>query len=49
MELSKKRAEAVKAKLIEYGATNVITEAYGDTVQPFADNDMNRVAIVVKK
>jgi outer membrane protein OmpA-like peptidoglycan-associated protein len=49
MELSKKRAEAVKAKLIEYGATNVSIEAYGDTVQPFADNDMNRVAIVVKK
>lgn len=49
MELSKKRAEVVKNKLIEYGATNVITEAYGDTVQPFTNNDMNRVAIVVKK
>lgn len=49
MELSKQRAEVVKAKLIEYGATNVTTEAYGDTVQPFANNDMNRVAIVVKK
>lgn len=49
MELSKKRAEAVKAKLIEYGATDVKIEAYGDTVQPFADNDMNRVAIVVKE
>ena len=49
MELSKKRAEVVKAKLIEYGATNVSIEALGDTVQPFADNDMNRVAIVVKK
>lgn len=49
MELSKKRAEVVKNKLIEYGATNVVTEAYGDIVQPFADNDMNRVAIVVKK
>ena len=49
MELSKKRAEAVKAKLIEYGATNVSIEALGDTVQPFADNDMNRVVIVVKK
>ena len=49
MELSKKRAEAVKAKLIEYGATNVSIEALGDTVQPFADNDMNRVVIVIKK
>ena len=49
MELSKKRAEVVKNKLIEYGATNVSIEAFGDTVQPFADNDMNRVAIVVKK
>ena len=49
MELSKKRAEVVKNKLIEYGATNVSIEAYGDTVQPFADNDMNRVAIVIKK
>lgn len=49
MELSKKRAEAVKAKLIEYGATNVSIEALGDTVQPFADNNMNRVVIVIKK
>ena len=49
MELSKKRAEVVKNKLIEYGATNVSIEALGDTVQPFTNNDMNRVAIVVKK
>lgn len=49
MELSKKRAEVVKNKLIEYGATNVSIEALGDTVQPFADNDMNRIAIVIKK
>jgi outer membrane protein OmpA-like peptidoglycan-associated protein len=49
MELSKKRAEVVKNKLIEYGATNVSIEALGDTVQPFVDNDMNRVAIVIKK
>lgn len=49
MELSKKRAEVVKNKLIEYGATDVKIEAYGDTVQPFANNDMNRVAIVVKE
>lgn len=49
MELSKKRAEVVKNKLIEYGATNVSIEALGDTVQPFAHNDMNRVAIVIKK
>lgn len=49
MELSKKRAEVVKNKLIEYGATNVSIEALGDTVQPFVNNDMNRVAIVIKK
>ena len=49
MELSKKRAEVIKNKLIEYGATNVSIEALGDTVQPFADNNMNRVAIVIKK
>ena len=49
MELSKKRAEVVKNKLVEYGATNVSIEALGDTVQPFENNDMNRVAIVVKK
>ena len=49
MELSKKRAEVVKDKLIEYGATNVSIEALGDTVQPFANNDMNRIAIVIKK
>ena len=49
MELSRKRAEVVKAKLESYGATNVSIEALGDTEQPFADNDMNRVAIVIKK
>jgi outer membrane protein OmpA-like peptidoglycan-associated protein len=48
-DLSLKRAEAVKNKLIEYGATNVSIEALGDTVQPFAENDMNRVAIIIKK
>lgn len=49
LKLSQRRAEVVKAKLIEYGATDVETEAFGDMRQPFADNDMNRVAIVIKK
>lgn len=48
MKYSKERAEKVVAALIEAGVDkNIITSDYkGDTVQPFAENDKNRVAIV---
>lgn len=49
LALSKKRAEAVKAKLLEYGATEVEIEACGDMIQPFDKNEFNRVAIIVKE
>ncbi len=48
MEYSKVRAEKVVAALVEAGVDkSMITFEYkGDTVQPFAENDKNRVAIV---
>lgn len=48
MAYSKERAEKVVAALVEAGVDkSIITSDYkGDTVQPFADNDKNRVAIV---
>lgn len=46
MELSKKRAEVVRNKLIEFGAKNVVVEYFGDTLQPFNENDLNRVVII---
>lgn len=48
-ELSKSRAEAVKAALVKRGVaeSRISTEWKGDTVQPFANNDDNRVVIVV--
>lgn len=49
MRLSKQRAERVaKALTKEYGipAENIRVEALGDTCQPFAENDKNRVVIV---
>lgn len=48
MKYSKARAEKVVAALVEAGVDkNIITSEYkGDTVQPFANNDDNRVAIV---
>lgn len=48
MALSKRRAEVVKERLIELGAKDVIIKYFGDTVQPFADNDLNRVVIVTE-
>lgn len=47
-ELSLKRAEAVKDVLMKYGATNVTVKAFGSEVQPFVENDMNRVVIITK-
>ena len=48
MQYSKERAEKVLAALVKAGVSrSVITSEYkGDTVQPFAENDKNRVAIV---
>ena len=48
MQYSKERAEKVVAALVKAGVSrSVITSEYkGDTVQPFAENDKNRVAIV---
>ncbi len=49
MTLSQRRAEAVKKALIDnYGvsADNIVIDYKGDTVQPFATNEWNRVAII---
>lgn len=40
-----KVADAIKAKGVS--ADRIMVESYGDTVQPFADNDQNRCTIVV--
>ena len=49
LALSKKRAEYVASKLQAAGvaASQITVDAKGDTVQPFAENDKNRVAICV--
>ena len=50
MEYSQKRADEFKAELVKsYGAdaARILTEAKGDTVQPFSDNDRNRCVIIV--
>lgn len=48
MNYSKTRAEKVVAALVKAGVDKaIITSSYkGDTVQPFAENDKNRVAVV---
>ena len=51
-KLSKKRAEQVTEYLVKkYGISRsrIIVDAKGDTVQPFSDNDMNRVVIGIVK
>lgn len=47
MEVSKKRMSVVIARLEKLGveSSRVTTDYKGDTVQPFADNDKNRVVI----
>lgn len=49
MDLSKKRAAKVVSQLISAGVDKKIitSNAKGDTVQPFSENDKNRVAIIV--
>ena len=49
MSLSQRRAEAVKKALVNnYGINpnNIVIDYKGDTVQPFATNEWNRVVIV---
>lgn len=46
MALSKERAEKVKQELVEkygYDADRVIVVSLGDTVQPYEENDLNRL------
>lgn len=49
--LAQKRAETVAAQLIEAGVpdTQVMVKSYGDTVQPFEENDKNRCVIISAK
>ena len=50
--LSEQRAENVKKALIEqYGisADKITTNAFGDTVQPYAENNKNRLARITAK
>ena len=51
MYVSKMRSETVKARLIELGVEpERLTATYvGDTIQPFAENDMNRAIICTVK
>ncbi len=47
--LAKERADAVVAALTEKGiaADRIVSDSKGDTVQPFAENDKNRVTICI--
>ena len=49
MEISTLRAEAVKTELVNLGVdpSRIVVDAKGDTVQPFAENDANRVALSI--
>lgn len=51
LKYSQDRANAVTKALIDGGiaADRITTEAKGDTVQPFAENDSNRVTIAIAK
>lgn len=49
MELSKLRCEKAVKALVDAGvpASSITSNYYGDTIQPFADNDKNRVTIII--
>ena len=49
MEYSKQRSEKAVKALVEAGVSEslITAEYFGDTVQPYADNDKNRVTIIV--
>ncbi len=48
---AQKRAENVKKALVEAGIdeARISVESFGDTVQPFSENDKNRVSIAIAK
>ncbi len=49
--IAKQRAETVATHLVEAGIpeTQMIVKSFGDTVQPFAENDKNRCVIISAK
>ena len=49
MELSKARCEKAVKALTDAGvpATSITSSYYGDTIQPFAESEKNRVTIIV--
>ena len=49
LEYSKQRSEKAVKALVESGVSEslITAEYFGDTVQPYADNDKNRVTIIV--
>ena len=49
MELSKQRCEKAVKALTDAGvpASSITSSYYGDTIQPFAEIDKNRVSIIV--
>ncbi|MBO7118947.1 MAG: OmpA family protein [Bacteroidaceae bacterium] len=49
LELSKQRMEKAVKALTDAGvpASSITSNCYGDTIQPFAENDKNRVTIIV--
>ena len=51
MKYSKERAENVAKALTNAGisADRITVDAKGDTVQPFSENDKNRVSIAIAK
>lgn len=51
LKYSKNRADAVEKALIDGGIApeRITKDAKGDTVQPFAENDLNRVTIAIAK
>ncbi|MFI3247635.1 MAG: OmpA family protein [Rikenellaceae bacterium] len=50
-KISEKRTAAVKEALVAKGisSSRIVTDSKGDSVQPFSDNDKNRVVICVVK
>ena len=51
MRISEQRVQVVKKALISHGIApkRITTDAKGDTVQPYAENDQNRAVIIVSE